>query len=65
MLLFGPALVAHDARRTAPVTPYGVTATRGRQVFLANCGSCHTLAAAGSTGQLGPNLFLSDGRTAT
>jgi mono/diheme cytochrome c family protein len=56
MLLFGPALVAHDASRTAPVTPYGGTTISGKQVFLANCGSCHTLAAAGTTGQLGPNL---------
>jgi hypothetical protein len=56
MLLFGPALVAHDASRAAPVTPYGVTAISGKQVFLANCGSRHTLAAAGTTGQLGPSL---------
>jgi cytochrome c2 len=25
-------------------------------VFTSNCGSCHTLAAAGTTGQIGPNL---------
>jgi cytochrome c6 len=28
----------------------------GREVFLANCGSCHTLADAGTTGTVGPNL---------
>jgi mono/diheme cytochrome c family protein len=29
----------------------------GAQVFAANgCGNCHTLAAAGSTGEVGPNL---------
>jgi mono/diheme cytochrome c family protein len=34
-----------------------VTAERGRAVFAAmGCGTCHTLAAAGSTGELGPNL---------
>lgn len=34
-----------------------VTATGGEEVFAeAGCGSCHTLAAAGSTGTIGPNL---------
>ena len=28
----------------------------GQQLFTASCGSCHTLAAAGSTGTVGPNL---------
>jgi mono/diheme cytochrome c family protein len=28
----------------------------GREIFLANCGSCHTLADAGTTGTVGPNL---------
>lgn len=30
--------------------------TRGRQLFTANCGTCHTLAQAGSTTKIGPNL---------
>ncbi len=35
----------------------GAGATPGAQVFAATgCGSCHTLAAAGSTGETGPNL---------
>jgi mono/diheme cytochrome c family protein len=29
---------------------------RGRQLFLNNCGSCHTLAAAGAKGTVGPDL---------
>jgi mono/diheme cytochrome c family protein len=29
---------------------------QGLQVFQINCGSCHTLAAAGTDGQIGPNL---------
>lgn len=29
---------------------------KGKSVFLANCSSCHTLAAAGSTGTIGPDL---------
>ena len=28
----------------------------GQQLFATNCGTCHTLSEAGTTGQLGPNL---------
>lgn len=36
-------------------------ADNGREVFAANgCGSCHTLAAAGSSGSVGPNLDESE-----
>ena len=31
----------------------------GREVFLANCGTCHTLDDAGTTGTIGPNLDAS------
>jgi cytochrome c6 len=31
-------------------------ATKGKSIFLTNCGSCHTLAAAKTTGTVGPNL---------
>ena len=37
----------------------GVTAeapTDGKSIFTANCGSCHTLADAGTNGKVGPNL---------
>ena len=30
--------------------------TRGRQLFVANCGTCHTLAEAATTANVGPNL---------
>ena len=30
--------------------------TRGRQLFTANCGTCHSLAQAGSTAKVGPDL---------
>ncbi len=34
-----------------------ITSTDGKEIFAqAGCGSCHTLAAAGSTGNVGPNL---------
>jgi mono/diheme cytochrome c family protein len=31
-------------------------AAKGKAIFLSNCGSCHTLAAAHTTGTIGPNL---------
>jgi mono/diheme cytochrome c family protein len=31
-------------------------ATKGKSIFLTNCGSCHTLADAKTTGTVGPNL---------
>jgi cytochrome c oxidase subunit 2 len=41
----------------APTTPSQI-ATVGKQVFVTTggCGACHTLAAAGTTGMIGPNL---------
>ncbi|HEY2940394.1 MAG TPA: c-type cytochrome [Gaiellaceae bacterium] len=34
----------------------GKQPTSGKDIFVANCGSCHTLAAAGTSGTIGPNL---------
>jgi mono/diheme cytochrome c family protein len=34
----------------------GGNASAGREIFVANCGSCHTLEAAGTSGTVGPNL---------
>src|SRR5882757_834441 len=34
----------------------GSLAEEGKTVFTANCGSCHTLSAAGTSGEVGPNL---------
>jgi cytochrome c553 len=36
--------------------PAGGTEPVGRQIFVDNCASCHTLADAGTTGTIGPNL---------
>jgi mono/diheme cytochrome c family protein len=36
--------------------PLSAAEEHGRQVFVENCGSCHTLDAAGTTGQIGPDL---------
>ena len=49
---------------TSPGTPTGAgtttegggAATGGEAIFKQYCGSCHTLAAAGTTGTVGPNL---------
>lgn len=34
----------------------GGNAEAGREIFVANCGSCHTLEEAGTSGTVGPNL---------
>jgi mono/diheme cytochrome c family protein len=34
----------------------GGAETQGKQIFTDNCASCHTLAAAGASGTVGPNL---------
>jgi mono/diheme cytochrome c family protein len=49
------------ATTSSPVTTTAggggaVTAAAGKKVFSASCGSCHTLAAAGTSGNVGPNL---------
>ncbi len=36
--------------------PLSAAEVHGRDLFVQNCGSCHTLAAAGTVGQIGPNL---------
>ena len=41
------------ATQPAPPPP---AAAGGDQLFAENCGSCHTLAAAGTSGTIGPNL---------
>ena len=36
--------------------PAGVDLNKGKQLFTATCGGCHTLAEAGTKGTIGPNL---------
>ena len=38
------------------MVPGNADPIRGKGVFKASCGSCHTLADAGTSGQIGPNL---------
>ncbi len=51
--------VGDIATYVGAVAGTGVTAERptdGKSIFAANCGSCHTLADAGTSGAVGPNL---------
>ena len=61
MLFAGPAVIANDENsrdsKSAGAAVYGKGAgADGAKVFQSNCGSCHTLTAAGTNGQVGPNL---------
>jgi mono/diheme cytochrome c family protein len=40
----------------SPDQPLSPAETHGRDLFIENCGSCHTFDAAGTVGQIGPNL---------
>jgi mono/diheme cytochrome c family protein len=51
-LLSGTALVAFAGCGTAQTGNFD----RGRQLFTVKCGTCHTLAEAGTTAQIGPDL---------
>jgi mono/diheme cytochrome c family protein len=44
------------ATTQASTTQTGPDVASGAAVFTANCASCHTFAAAGATGTVGPNL---------
>ncbi|HLY85272.1 MAG TPA: c-type cytochrome [Gaiellaceae bacterium] len=50
------AYVASVAGAGGYTTASGNVGTNGEAIFKANCSSCHTLAAAGTTGTVGPNL---------
>jgi len=66
ILLFGlaiPALViAHNTNTQSKQAAGGLKLTsaqeHGREVFAANCATCHTLAAANAVGRVGPNLDM-------
>jgi sulfite dehydrogenase len=65
MLLAGPAVVAEDKDNPPQSEAAGAASYAsgggggkpdGKAVFTDKCGSCHTLKAAGTTGQVGPRL---------
>jgi cytochrome c6 len=52
-----PATSTPTTAETATTTSGGTASlAAGKKVFVANCGSCHTLANADAGGQVGPNL---------
>jgi YVTN family beta-propeller protein len=57
-LLVGPTLIGAKADKPAATAGGGGdgAAPDGKKVFTSNCGGCHTLAAAGTNGSVGPNL---------
>jgi mono/diheme cytochrome c family protein len=68
MLVVGPKLgVAQDKNNPSPTEAAGMRAYAssggggvakrdGKTLFTGNCGSCHTLSKAGTSGQVGPSL---------
>lgn len=50
------ATTTTEAKTTTETTATTDTAAAGKEVFTTNCAGCHTLAAAGASGQVGPNL---------
>ena len=55
VLLIGPQLIGAEKPPPTPQQAEAV-ATSGKDVFTTNCGGCHTLADAGTSGAIGPNL---------
>jgi len=55
VLLIGPQVIGAEK---PPPTKQAVAATAasGKDVFTSSCGGCHTLADAGTSGAVGPNL---------
>jgi mono/diheme cytochrome c family protein len=57
-----PVIIAYRLGATGSATTTSATTTtvasgaNGKQIFISNCGSCHTLGAAGTSGSVGPNL---------
>jgi mono/diheme cytochrome c family protein len=57
----GSGDTAGDASRptetaASPEQPLTPEEQRGQELFVQNCGTCHTLEAAGTEGSIGPNL---------
>ncbi|MSX01970.1 MAG: c-type cytochrome [Actinobacteria bacterium] len=50
------AAVEEGSASTDEETTRTVASAAGKKLFVTNCASCHTLAAAGASGNVGPNL---------
>jgi mono/diheme cytochrome c family protein len=51
-----PTVTGGAQEEPAEEQPLSAAEEHGRQIFVETCGSCHTLDAAGTTGQIGPDL---------
>jgi outer membrane protein assembly factor BamB len=57
-----PVIIAYrlgatgSAATTSAATTTVASGVNGKQIFISNCGSCHRLGAAGTSGSVGPNL---------
>jgi mono/diheme cytochrome c family protein len=51
-----PTATAGAPQEPSEEQPLSAAEEHGRSLFVENCGSCHTLDAAGTQGQIGPNL---------
>jgi mono/diheme cytochrome c family protein len=56
LAVLAAGLVAAGCGETVGYTPETGDRSHGKELFQKNCGSCHTLADAGTKGQIGPNL---------
>ena len=56
LLLAGPSLIGAKADKPATTGSSATGGPDGKDLFASNCGSCHTLASAGTNGNVGPNL---------
>jgi len=54
--VFAALLAATAVLGGCSLTDSGTNVVNGKEQFVAKCGSCHTLARAGTTGVTGPNL---------
>jgi mono/diheme cytochrome c family protein len=52
----GDSATTTQQSSTATSRGGNASAAEGKQLFTQNCGGCHTLADAGTNGQVGPNL---------
>jgi mono/diheme cytochrome c family protein len=50
------ALQSKGGAKASPESAVPKSDQQGLQIFQINCGACHTLAAAGTDGKIGPNL---------
>jgi mono/diheme cytochrome c family protein len=58
------ALAKEGSSDASPEGSVSASDQQGLELFQINCGACHTLAAAGTDGVVGPNLDLSLGSVA-